>query len=305
MSATNNLDAVRSRRARSEGNMSAAAESEEDALAQMIALASAYREEVARSQAEAIELEIRIGVWESAEEHFCPGTSREVFLALENDMSDVPSLTLRSRGVGEWEELTDYHYTGADGVPIRTRVVYDSSNMSVETEHVVKQTLSSFVLVKSTESTNMECVRIALSKETRLLCPPETCLPTHVRVKQRKTFEDRRRGRCVWAYDLSRTWSGNSRSCIEKRQHDLAPKYEVECELVDEDRVYSSALSDSEMATSIFAKVRDILGCDENERLLAYGVRGVTRQTSRNRARPKRRDAGSRGKRQRRPRRVS
>ena len=194
-------------------------------------------------------------------------------------MSEVPSLSLKTGGVGEWEEVTDFHYSASDGTPLRTRVTYDSDDMVIKTEHIVKRVLLSFVLVRQTESPHAECVRVALSTETPTPYPPDTCLPTHVRVKQRKTFEDKRKGLRVWGYELSRTWSGNSRSCTERRQHNFPPQYEVECELVDEEAAYSKSVSDEELAASVLAKARDLLACDDADCLVLNGVRTAKETT--------------------------
>ena len=57
---------------------------------------------------------------------------------------------------------------------------------------------------------------------------PVVCIPTHVRIKQRRCFEDVRNGVVAWKYEFSKTWSANSRSVVEQLQHMSPPVYEVE-----------------------------------------------------------------------------
>ena len=60
--------------------------------------------------------------------------------------------------------------------------------------------------------------------------------------------------------ELSKTWSANSRSAVEHAQHMVAPVYEVECELVDENGSYMAANTDVKIARSILMKSQLLLG---------------------------------------------
>ena len=86
------------------------------------------------------------------------------------------------------------------------------------------------------------------------------CVPSFVRIKQRKTFRDVRDNKTVWIYELSKTWSACSRSAVEHAQHMFPPVYEVECELVDEDGSYSSIHKDSHIAMSVLLKAQLLMG---------------------------------------------
>ena len=57
--------------------------------------------------------------------------------------------------------------------------------------------------------------RVACALETPVTSPPDVCVPTHVRIKQRRVFRDVRDGAVVWSYELSKTWSASSRSVVE------------------------------------------------------------------------------------------
>ena len=92
--------------------------------------------------------------------------------------------------------------------------------------------------------------------------PPSSCLPSHVRVQQRRSFRDVRDGKVIWSYELSKTWSGSSRSGVEQKQHVCEPTYEVECELVDEGGAYASATGEERVAASLLAKAKLLMGED-------------------------------------------
>jgi hypothetical protein len=206
-----------------------------------------------------LELEIRLG--SSSETSFCPGVPQGVFEQLQEDMSEDGRLVARD----PWKEMIDYHYVGLDGQPIRTRVIGDSECMEIRKEHTRKVVLGK-ALVQG-ERGSADAARVILSHEVPVVDPPASCVPTHIRIKQRRTFDDRRDGVVVWSYELSKTWSANSRSAVEYRQHMNEPIYEVECELVDQDGAYLRQLSDAQICESILVKLRALLGKDMHAKL--------------------------------------
>lgn len=195
------------------------------------------------------ELEFRLGSYASGE--FRPGVSKEIFDELLRDMHESELHEM------QWCEVVDYYYSIRKSDPVRSRVVYDTENIAVTTEHTCKRTVQSAVLACGGDGT--EVVRVSHATETPVE-PPRTCLPTHVRIKQRKRFSDVRDNDEVWIYELSKTWSASSRSAVEHMQHVSPPVYEVECELSDVRREYLNALSDCDVARSIIAKSRLLLG---------------------------------------------
>jgi hypothetical protein len=55
--------------------------------------------------------------------------------------------------------------------------------------------------------------------------------PTHVRIRQRKSFYYSNQGNeSVWVFDISLTWSGNTKEEAELSQRNDLPTYEIECE---------------------------------------------------------------------------
>lgn len=203
-----------------------------------------------------VELEMRLGTRSDA---FHSGIPRLVFEQLERDLSEAPGLTADSG----YTEIVDYFYTLSRGHHIRTRVHYDSARMELSTEHVDKRPIQSFVASASTEPG--DACRVEVSREMPVSSPPQCTLINYVRVKQRRSFVDRRDDGDVWRYELSRTWSGNTRDAVEYNQHNSEPSYEVECELVDTQGSYMRRLSNAQVAESIHMKMLMLLGYDDIE----------------------------------------
>ena len=197
------------------------------------------------------ELELRLGRFSDT---FSPGVTRDVFEQLERDLVESPL----DADAG-WVELVDYHYTLDDGTRARTRVTFDSDRMEIKREHTCKQTECSVLMRRSDESDEEAC-RLAWALEVPLEVVPEVCLPTHVRIKQRRCFRDVRNGGVVWSYELSKTWSASGRSAVEHLQHVSEPVYEVECELIDERGEYIGARDDEAVAESLMMKAKMLLG---------------------------------------------
>lgn len=207
------------------------------------------------------EMEIRMGQV-NANGVFVPGVTREVFEQLERDLQESPEL----EGERKWIEMVDYHFTTSDNTNVRTRVEFDANRMEMKRSHVVKQT-QSHVVVKRTEDDSGERCRIVYATEIPYTTCPGACIPTYVRVKQRRAFRDVRGGSVVWSYELARTWSAGSRSAVEHLQHMSEPVYEVECELVDVSGGYLETRSDETVAESMVLKAQLLLGEDHRTRV--------------------------------------
>lgn len=244
---------------------------EDDAEAQIADCVENFRKEK-----EFAELEIRLGTF--SEGQFCPGVSKDVFFQLERDLLDAPSLAADPG----WIEHTDFHYTTSRNQTARTRVAYDTNNIELCKTHTIKSSQQN-VIFRRTEGGD-EAFRIACSTEEPLLDPPGTCLPTHVRIKQRKCFRDVRNGSVVWSYELSKSWSASSRDAVEHKQHTMEPVYEVECELQDIGRSYVDRRSNVQVAQSLLMKGKLLLGeevhtrlemCSDGHRIAKRGTRNV------------------------------
>lgn len=229
-----------------------------------------------RATSEYGELEVRLGSVDVATSHFSCGVTRSIFEQLERDMVDAS--TLRA-DVG-WKEVVDYYYTDAQGRAVRSRVEFDSTTMEMHTTHIRKEVIDG-VLVHREDDARDAC-RLTMAVEHPVDDLPFTCMVNHVRVKQRRCFTDERVGCTAWVFELSKTWSANSREAVEYQQHNTEPNYEVECELVDEDRAYSAERTDQEVARSLLLKIKLLLGDEEDARLIvAHGENGDMRRGAR------------------------
>lgn len=205
-----------------------------------------------RSQTKHGELEVRIGRFKNGK--FMPGIERSEFDQLVSDFQSSSSL----QGDETWTEVLDYYYT-CRNVKTRTRVLFDSESMDVRAEHINKVTQSECVMNHVNDGEDI-AFKLSFSIETPITDPPNVCIPTYVRIKQRRRFKDIREGKLIWCYELSKTWSANSRSAVEHAQHMSPPIYEVECELVDEERTYMKERCDEKVAMSFLMKSQLLLG---------------------------------------------
>lgn len=199
-----------------------------------------------------VELEARLGHWSGGT--FTPGVSAEVFEELERDLQDSPSLQADEG----WSESIDYHYVVSRKQKVRTRVTFDRDRVDVGREHVSKDRVAHATLCVREEAAS--ACRISLSRETPVREVPAWCLPTHVRIKQRRTFRDVRNGVLVWSYELSRTWSGSSRSAVEYLQNTSEPVREVELELHDTEGAHVAARGADGIARTLCLKAARLLG---------------------------------------------
>jgi hypothetical protein len=200
------------------------------------------------------EIEIRLGTYRDGRFH--PGVTRIMFEQLERDMIDSGTLQAE-RG---WTEVVDYFYTVKRGRQVRTRVLFDSDQMELSREHLTKEARTDVVFRGGPSPT--DACRIAFARETPVTDPPVLCMPTFVRIKQRRRFLDLRDGKVVWSYEFSKTWSGASRSAVEHMQHNSEPTYEIECELVDSEMNYRGPRSDRDVAASLCLKAQLLLGSE-------------------------------------------
>ena len=206
------------------------------------------------------ELELRVGQLKEDGSRFVPGVTAETFAQLAMEMEVTPALCADK----EWRQVVDYHYVLPTGEHVRTRVECDTQGFSLQTSHVVKESVCSAVLreeekeegtdeAHSSSSQKVAC-RIDCSKEHVLATPPTSCLPTHVRLKHRRQFRDRRGDGTVWLYELSRTWSGPTRVAVDHLQRTKQPVYEVECELLDEHSQYMTDHDNAHIVHSLLLK---------------------------------------------------
>ena len=158
----------------------------------------------------------------------------------------------------EWVELQDFFYIYENN-PVRTRVSYDPSDLTIDTVTIRKSTINS---VTASAGTSGLAIRVALSEERAV---PRQSIPVitdteHVRIQQRKTAHwSRERDKPDWQYDFSVSWSGRTKSHAEEQQNspDATPTYTIEVELAPSD--YLVRKSDRHIAASMLLKLSDFL----------------------------------------------
>jgi hypothetical protein len=213
------------------------------------------------------ELELRVGQLKEDGSRFIPGVTAETFAQLAMEMEVTPALCADK----EWRQVVDYHYVLPTGEHVRTRVECDTQGFSLHTSHLVKESVCSVVLKEEREvgkehtegegplpSQRVAC-RLDCSREHLLVTPPTSCLPTHVRLKHRRQFRDRRGDGTVWLYELSRTWSGPTRVAVDHLQRTKPPVYEVECELLDEHSQYLTSHDNAYIVQSFLLKTQMLM----------------------------------------------
>lgn len=175
-----------------------------------------------------VELEARLGYWNKNEKRFETGVDR---LFMERSLNMLTSFDGWSR-ITPWSETQDLFYEDKNGKQIRTTVLYDDQNHVVLTRHLTKKVFESqTLLVEGCENPDLR-ISLAVEEEIHSNFIPEIVQPHHVRIKQRKSFYYTPLGfsEPIWVFDMTLSWSGNSKSETEKKQYSEAPVYEIECE---------------------------------------------------------------------------
>jgi len=153
----------------------------------------------------------------------------------------------------QWRESHDFFFLDR-GLPVRSSVAFDADTLSVVTRHCRKKVVSTVDFRVGDVS-----VRAALSLETPLQeCGEATVPTTHVRIKQRRSHVlCDAEGNPYVTYDLSRTWSGRTKTEAEVRQRSNAPSHEIEVELLHNERY--AARSSAHIARSLILKAEDLV----------------------------------------------
>ena len=210
--------------------------------------------ESTRKEGNCGELEIRVGTV-CSDGAFIAGMDPAEFQQLHREMEEDGSLEAED---ADWKQVIDYHYVANTGEQVRTRVECDLQGLTMNTEHITKTAVCSKIIAVE-DGKGVAC-RVVCSRETPIPTPPKSCFPTHVRVKSRRRFFDRRNDHVVWSYELSQTWSGPSRLVVESKQKNDPPVCEVECELVDGAGKYMREHDNEFVSESLVLKAKALLG---------------------------------------------
>ena len=199
-----------------------------------------------------LELEARMGIFSSVDGRFKPGVAPEEMDHIIKLLESCAEWT----STDDWQESVVYYYTLPDGRSVRTTTTTTSAASSGTLFHVQKMAVANPVLLHTSpfKATGSQHVRISAGAEVLVSEQdlPASILPTHVRIRQRKSFT-----RGNWRYDLTRVWEGNSYSAVEATQATTAPIHEVELECTGITDMFKD-LTDVYIATSLLLKVLDL-----------------------------------------------
>ena len=195
------------------------------------------------------EIEARLGRFEAGRFH--NGVSKEAMTSIITKLDGFDGWHQKT----DWTESTDYFLQD-----IRLSVEYDDGSYSIKRSACRKHTYESYDLLTDTTYDIRVCRKreIPVDVEQEM---PTVFRPTHVRIKQRKTYTYRPRDSegGVWRYDLSIVWHGETKTAAEQWQRsDRTPVYEVEIEYVGGE-TYRRARGAPGLSNSLLMKCTDLL----------------------------------------------
>ena len=182
-----------------------------------------------KSSSSHLELEARLGHWNEEDRRFHPGVDR---FFMERALNMLNSFDAWSR-VTSWSEMQDFFYTDNSGKNMRTTVFYDDQNKQIRQHHIIKKVINrETALVKGSENPDIR-ISLAIEQEVDESLVPDVVQPNHVRIKQRKSFfyTPLAFSEPIWVFDMTLSWSGDTKSDAERKQYSVPPVYEIECEL--------------------------------------------------------------------------
>ena len=142
----------------------------------------------------------------------------------------------------------DYFYT-YDGEDIRTRVIFNSSDMKIEKATICKHKLCHSIVMSEDSDV---CFKLQLATETTRDIPETVIVEPHrVRIVSRYSYVVG-----PWRYDFSKVANGSTRLEAEDSKKNDVLTYEVECELIDLD--YLSTRDANHVAKAFLCKMSDI-----------------------------------------------
>lgn len=215
------------------------------------------------SETNFVELELRFG---KRDQGFQPGITPEAFAALESRFDTGRDWADRR----EWHNINVFFHSSnvpGDHRKLRTEVTFlpegHDESTRVECTHKECVTNRDYRTVSlSRESHAMTDVRLALNVEHAIPATdiPDITTPHLVHLKTRKCYYYTPTGYSgppVWAYVLTKRWTG--RTLVEAKQSQArdVPVYEVELECLHPD--YLSAVDSGQVAAKILYKACDVL----------------------------------------------
>lgn len=210
---------------------------------------------------ETFELEARLGKFDAVAGAFRPGVSKEFMdrcIAVFNQWDGWAEVT-------PWAQTEDTYYE-ANGKPYRTTTDYSTNPPAIH--HTVKEKMAIADFVSQTTQgakvNDLYDLRVCLAKEKSVPAPAvNIVMPSHVRIKIRKTFAYQPEGCDAphWKFDFTMAWQGNNIVEADRRQAEAeGTVYEVELECANP-HIYlvAASVTASYLAASLILKVKNDL----------------------------------------------
>lgn len=216
------------------------------------------------------ELESRFGTHNSVTGDFQTGVSRQFFqqtLRLFQQYEDWQKIT-------PWQEVVDYFYevklkTTNVPVTVRTSVFVDSETRELKTQHIRKHAQKKVDIQTNCQRLKLYDIRVSLNYEETLPSGilPSTIQPSFVRIKNRQRFwyARERVQDPLWVFDMTRSWSGKTKTEVEQAQKMDKTIYEIECEALNPVKYFNLAKQDELYASaSLLLKTTRLFDVDES-----------------------------------------
>lgn len=157
--------------------------------------------------------------------------------------------------VQDFHEIHDYFYNTSKHKGIRTSIIFDDKKLIMNTIHMQKSRIKNRNIKSETCS-----VKICVSQEKPIdNCDlPDVVKPNFVRIKQRKSYlyKPSYTDKPFIRYDITRSWEGETREDVEKKQRDVEAEYEIELEYM---HIPKDKINTFFLANSMAKKVLDII----------------------------------------------
>lgn len=197
-----------------------------------------------------MELECRFGRIENGK--YVSGVSRE-FYELCEGLCTSSNVFQSTRPT----ETHDIFFCDESKAPHRAIVSFDSENLTINTSIDQKTKIKNIDL----DCGNNIGIRVTVSKEIEVnkqIFKTKAFDPNFVRIKRRSshTYRSTKMKHVSFRYDVSKVWSGKTKTEAEMNQHNKKTSYEMEVELKLDDA--DSDMNTDHMAWSFLSKIEDL-----------------------------------------------
>lgn len=228
------------------------------------------------------ELEARFG--KRLGQHFQTGVSKQFTEKILCMFESFPNWAK----ISDWEETHDYYYISPNQLAnlplVRTTVIFQNNpqngKKNIVTEHIRKYSKHKIDLVYTSfhapqkggifptpySNDSQYDLRVCLNYEEKVPDQelPSIINPNSVRIKSRKSYyyksEEYPSSEPIWKFDITRSWTGHSKSEAEMKQKNGETNYEIELECLNPRAAMVSPKHDSfYVMTSLLLKMKDFI----------------------------------------------